>query len=60
MNKEIRGRIKIIYSLPSEESAMKIMYLGVAELNEQRSLRSLMGFYKCMDAIKDMFQRRYP
>ena len=27
MNKEIRRRIKIIDSLPSEESAMKIMYL---------------------------------
>jgi putative transposase len=32
MNKEIRRRIKIIYSLLSEESAMKIIYLRVAEI----------------------------
>lgn len=33
-NKEIR-RIKIIGSLPTEESALKIKYLSVAELNEK-------------------------
>lgn len=41
MNKENRRRIKIIDSLPSEESAMKIIYLRVAEINEKWSLRSL-------------------
>ena len=56
----IRRRIKIIDSLPSEESAMKIIYLEVAELNEKWSLRSIKGFYKCQDAITDMFHRRYP
>jgi len=35
MNKEIRRRIKIIDSLPTEESALKIIYLRVAELNEK-------------------------
>ena len=35
MNKEIRRRIKIIDSLPSEESAMKIIYLRVAEIYER-------------------------
>ena len=45
MNKEIRRRIKIIDSLPSEESAMKMIYLRSAEINEQWSLRSLRGFY---------------
>ncbi len=35
MNKEIRRRIKIVDSLPSEESAMKIIYLRSAEINEQ-------------------------
>jgi len=35
MNKEIRRRIKVIDSLPTEESAMKIIYLRVAELNEK-------------------------
>lgn len=34
MNKEIRRRIKIIDSPPSEESAMKIIYLRAGELNE--------------------------
>ena len=30
MNREIRRSIKIIDSLPSEESAMKIIYLSIA------------------------------
>ena len=60
MNKEIRGRIKIIDSLPTEESAMKIIYIRSAEINEKWSLRSLRGFYKCMDEIREMFQERYP
>ena len=60
LNKEIRRRIKIIYSLPSEESAMKIVYLRVAEINERWSQRMLRGFYKCMDGIREMFQKRYP
>ena len=41
MNKEIRRRIKIIDSLPLEESAMNIIYLRSAEINEKWSLRSL-------------------
>ena len=60
MNKEIRRRIKIVDSLPSEESAMKIIYLRSAEINEQWSLRSPRGFYKCKDEIREMFQKRYP
>ncbi len=60
MNKEIRRRIKIIDSLPSEESAMKIIYLRSAEINEAWSQRSLRGFYKCKDEIREMFQMRYP
>ena len=60
MNKEIRRRIKIIDSLPSEESAMKIIYLRLAEINEKWSQQSLRGFYKCMDEIREMFQERYP
>ena len=60
MNKEIRRRIKIIDSLPSKESAMKMIYLRSAEINEQWSLRSLRGFYKCKDEIGEMFQKRYP
>ena len=60
MNREIRRRIKIIDSLPSEESAMKIMYLRVAEIHEAWSERSLRGFHKCMDVIREMVQQRYP
>ena len=60
MNKEIRRRIKIIDSLPSEDSAMKIIYFRVAEINERLSQRMLRGFYKCMDGIREMFQKRYP
>ena len=59
MNKEIRRRIKIIDSLPTEESAMKIIYFRVAEINEKWSLRSLRGFYKCQDEMREMFQERY-
>ena len=60
INKEILRRIKIIDSLPSEESAMKIIYLRLAEINEKWSQRSLREFYKCMDEIREMFQKRYP
>ncbi len=44
MNKEIRRRIKIIDSLPTEDSALKIVYLKVAELNEKYSRRVLNGY----------------
>ena len=60
MNKGIRRRINIIGSLPSEESAMKIIYLRVAEIDERWSQRMLRGFYKCIDGMKEMFQERYP
>jgi putative transposase len=60
MNKEIRRRIKIIDSLPSEESVMKIIYLSAAEIDEKWSLRTLRGFLLCRDEIREMFQKRYP
>ena len=60
MNKEIRRRIKIIDSMPPEESAMKIIYLRAAEINDKWSMRSLRGYYKCIDEIREMFQERYP
>ena len=52
--------IKIIDSMSSEESAMKIIYLRAAEINDKWSMRSLRGYYKCIDEIKEMFQDRYP
>ena len=60
MNKDIRRRIKIIDSLPTEKSAMKIIYLKVTEINEKWSLRTLKGYYKCVDEIRKMFHERYP
>jgi len=41
LNKKIRRMIKVIDSLPTEESALKIIYLRVAELNEKWSHRVL-------------------
>jgi len=43
MKKEIRIRKKVINSVPSEESALKIIYLRVEELNEKWSDRVLKG-----------------
>jgi putative transposase len=60
MNKEIRRRIKIIDSLPTEESALKIIYLRVAELNEKWSHRVINGYFKCKDELQDTFSKRYP
>ena len=60
MNKEIRRRIKTIDSLPTEESAMKIIYLRVAELNEKWSHRVINGYFKCKDELMEMFSKRYP
>ncbi|MGP6239777.1 transposase [Cuniculiplasma sp. SKW4] len=35
MNREVRRKSKIIDSMPSEESAMKIIYLIAAKINDQ-------------------------
>lgn len=59
-NKEIRRRINIIDSPSSEESAMRIIYLKVAEINERWFQRSLRVCYKYMDEVREMFQKRYP
>ena len=60
MNKEIRRRLKVIDSLPTESAAMKIIYLRIAELNERWSHRVIKGYFKCKDEIRDMFRERYP
>ncbi len=41
--------MKIIDSLPTENAAMKIVYLRVAELNERWSHMTTKGYYKCKD-----------
>jgi len=60
MNKEIRRRIKTIDSLPTEESAIKIIYLRVAELNGKWSHRVINGYFKCEDELMEMFSKSYP
>ncbi|MGC8565959.1 MAG: transposase [Thermoplasmata archaeon] len=42
LNKEIRRRIKIIDSLPDEESARKIIYLRIMEENNKYSGRTIL------------------
>ena len=60
MNRDVRRRIKVIDSLPTEDSALKIVYLRVAELNEKWSHRVLNGYFKCRDELNSMFSTRYP
>jgi transposase-like protein len=60
LNKEIRRRIKIIDSLPGEESARKIIYLRIIEENDKFSGRTIFGFNKCKDDIMMTFDMRYP
>ena len=51
LNNEIRRRIKIIDSLPGEESARKIIYLGIIEKNDKFSGSTILGFNLCKDDI---------
>ncbi|WMT50365.1 transposase [Cuniculiplasma divulgatum] len=60
MNKEIRRRIKIIDSLLSGKSDLKIIDLRVVEINERWSQRLMRGVHKCMEEIREMFQKKYP
>ena len=60
LNKEIRRRIKIIDSLPGEESARKIIYLRIIEENDKFSGRTILGFNVCKDDIMRTFDTRYP
>jgi transposase-like protein len=55
MKKGTRRRIKIIDPSPLEESIIKILFLGVAEVNKKLSLRPPREFHKWMDEIKAMF-----
>ena len=41
------GRIKDIYSLPSDNAAIMIRYINAAELNERGSQSAIRGYYKC-------------
>ena len=52
INKEIQRRIKIIDSLPSEESELKIIYLEEADVNKAWSQKMTSVFYKRMDETK--------
>ena len=54
------GRLKDIYSLPSGNAAIMIIYVRAAELNETGSQSVITGYYKCRDQITDMFREMYP
>ena len=60
MNKEVSRCLKVIDFLPTEESALKIVYLRVAELNEKYSQRILNVYFKYRDELKEMFSMRCP
>jgi len=60
LNKEIRRRIKIIDSLPDEESARKIIYLRIIEEKNKFSGRTILGFNVCKDDIMRTFDMRHP
>jgi transposase-like protein len=60
LNREIRRRIKIMDSLPSEESASKIIYLRIIEENNKYSRRIILGFNLCKDDIMRIFDIKYP
>ena len=60
MNNEVRRRIKIIDSLPTEYSAVKTICSGVIESNSNRSNRTPNVFAACREEIREMFDVRYP
>jgi len=41
------------------EGAMNIIYFRVVETYEKWSLRTLRGYYKCLDQIRKTFQESY-
>jgi len=59
-DKEIRRRIKVIDSLPSEESVRKITYLKVIEKNNRYRGRTMLGFNIFKDDIMGIYGMRYP
>ena len=54
MNKD-GGCIKVIDSLPTEDSSLKIVRLRVAEFNERWFHRVLNGYFQRRDDLKEMF-----
>ncbi len=53
---EIRGTSEAKVKTMTQRSKKR----EVAEINERWSQKTLRGFYKCMDGIREMFQKRYP
>jgi len=60
IDNDSRRRIKIIDSLPCEESARKIIYLRIIGENDKFSGRTILGFNACKDDIMRTFDMRYP
>ena len=57
--KEIKKRLKPMNSIPSENAAVKIVYLTVKNYNERWKIRKLRGFDYCKDELMEMFSERY-
>lgn len=57
--KEIRKRIRPTNSLPTIESAKKLIYLKVVDYNERWSQRRMKGFLQAKDKIAQLFKERY-
>lgn len=60
MNKEVRRRTKVMDYLPTEDPALKIVYLRVAELIEKWYNRMLNGHSKSRDELNSIFSTGYP
>ena len=61
MTKEVRRHIKAMDFILKGKSALKIVYLRVAELEYRYSRGVLNGFFKCSDELSGMFfSTRYP
>ncbi|MFW6238435.1 MAG: IS256 family transposase [Halanaerobiales bacterium] len=57
--KEIRKRIRPTNSLPTIESAKKLVYLKVVDYNERWSQRRMKGFLQAKNKIAQLFKERY-
>ncbi len=57
--KEIRKRIRPTNSLPTIDSAKKLIYLRVLDYNDRWSQRRMKGFLKAKEKLAQLFKDRY-
>lgn len=58
--KEFRKLLKPMNSLPSIESAEKVVYLKIQDFNKNWGDRKLRGFAQAESFRRDLFEKRYP